>query len=353
MMVSSQQQMAQWFLGLQNHLMRSSEWAYFQNIYNQFSQNPSDLSAVSQFHRDLWNISFADDNVRNHFLNAVREYHQNQLQLKPVISKIPVDVMAKVNALEEKGHTPAFEIAPEKIKAMREHFEKRHTKDLNGNISEYALKDCIEAPHFLEIANDPKVLSVVENYLGVTPTIKVIEAWWSHAKKEEAKDAQLYHLDYDDYKFCKLFIYLTDVNEDSGPHVYVEGTHTCEKVKDYVLKNSHRTEEFMAWYLKKLRKSDAEVKEYFGKEGQKLCGPAGTNFIVDTRGVHKGLLPKNTSRLLCQVTYGITPQVPVPPPRLNKDEIEKLKMPSTFQSMPYAFINRLFLDFGESSVPRY
>ena len=67
------------------------------------------------------------------------------------------------------------------------------------------------------IANEPYTLSIVERYLGATPTILGYTAWWSFAQPDEARDAQLFHQDMDDYRFVKMFIYLSDVGPRTDP----------------------------------------------------------------------------------------------------------------------------------------
>lgn len=82
----------------------------------------------------------------------------------------------------------------------------------------------------MNIANDLAVLSIVQDYLGATPTISILICW-SIPKDGVAKDAQLFHRDVSDYKFVKLFIYLTDVVEESGPHLYIKQTVNSTKFR--------------------------------------------------------------------------------------------------------------------------
>ena len=114
--------------------------------------------------------------------------------------------------------------------------------------------------------------------------------WWSLGGRKEAKDAQLFHRDVDDFKFCKLFIYLTDVGENQGPHTYVEGSSSSSK-------------------LRKIRRyQDQEIIEAFGEEKIiKFVRDKGSMFIVDTYGFHKGTLPVDGNRLLLQIQYSLNP----------------------------------------------
>ena len=152
----------------------------------------------------------------------------------------------------------------------------------------YDREDLIEIPEIVAIANDSRVLNAVSEYLGVKPTISNVNCWWSFGDRESAKEAQFYHRDLDDYKFLKMFFYLTDVNADSGPHIYV--------------KESHKVNEL----LQLRRFSDEEVESKFDKITT-LIEPKGSCFIEDTYGIHKGQLPLKGNRLLLQIQYSYLP----------------------------------------------
>lgn len=157
-------------------------------------------------------------------------------------------------------------------------------------LAHYTRNSLAEFPEIVAIANDSKILNVVSKYLGVKPTISNINCWWSFGSRESAKEAQFYHRDMDDFKFVKLFFYLTDVTADSGPHIFVKGSHKSNK-------------------LTELRRfSDDEVIESFGNEKiTTLIEAKGACFLEDTYGVHKGQLPIKGNRLLLQVQYSYGP----------------------------------------------
>ena len=54
--------------------------------------------------------------------------------------------------------------------------------------------------------------------------------WWSSKSNfNDPKSAQEFHFDLDSIKWLKFFIYLTDVEANTGPHIYVKGTHNSKK----------------------------------------------------------------------------------------------------------------------------
>jgi hypothetical protein len=156
-------------------------------------------------------------------------------------------------------------------------------------MAHYKRDDLIGIPEIVQIANDSRVLNLVSEYLGVKPTISNINCWWSFGDREVAKEAQFFHRDVDDYKFLKMFFYLTDVHEENGPHIFVKGSHKVNKL------------------LELRRFSDNEVVENFGNHIITLIEPKGSCFIEDTYGIHKGQLPLRGKRLMFQVQYSYLP----------------------------------------------
>lgn len=158
------------------------------------------------------------------------------------------------------------------------------------HIANYERADLVRNKDILDIANDSGVISIAQDFLGATPTISNINVWWSFGGRVQAEEAQLYHRDVDDWKFCKFFVYLTDVESENGPHIYVKGTSVSDK-------------------LRKIRRyEDKEVEDTFGKENvTTFIKPKGSAFMVDTYGFHKGLIPKSGRRLLLQIQYSLNP----------------------------------------------
>lgn len=142
-------------------------------------------------------------------------------------------------------------------------------------------------PEAMELANNDVILSVVSQYLRCCPTIDNILSWWSIAGRPAPIEEQFFHRDNPSVRFLKLFIYLTDVTIEDGPHVFVKG--------------SHRTGELLT---KSTRFSDDEVVRAVSSERiVRFTGAFGTAFLEDTYGLHKGEVPTHSDRLIFQVTY--------------------------------------------------
>ena len=149
------------------------------------------------------------------------------------------------------------------------------------DIDEEAALTC---PEVQEYVTDPAMAAIARGYLGQPVLMDEVAFWWTTtARSEDANiNAQMYHQDRDRLSFLKFFIYLTDVTPDTGPHVYVRGTHAH-------LPRSLRGDG---------RKTDDAVKAAgLGANVSELSGPAGTIMAVDTIGLHKGKTPISGDRL--------------------------------------------------------
>lgn len=205
-------------------------------------------------------------------------------------------------------------VDPEQVAAMRAYFSEKTARDPyrptlgqflplteakpETHVAFFDSQTVIAAPHALELANHPLLLSSVEALLGCKPSIGYISAWWSLPGDGTAEQAENFHRDVDDWAFYKFFLYLTDVDEGSGPHVYVPGSHDRDT------------------HLDLRRYTEDEVKS-LGPEIH-FTGPAGSCFMENTYGLHRGLPPRDKPRLIFQVTYCLTglpyaPSSPIAP----------------------------------------
>jgi hypothetical protein len=150
----------------------------------------------------------------------------------------------------------------------------------------------VHAPHALEVANHPRILSAVSAVLGAKPTISYMTAWWSLPAGGAPEHAELYHRDYDDLRFIKLFLYLTDVDDTNGPHAFVRGSHRSDKL------------------VERVRFTEEDVAACFAPEDRlRMAGKAGTAFLENTFGLHRGIPPVSKPRLIFQVLYSLAPYI--------------------------------------------
>jgi len=214
-----------------------------------------------------------------------------------------------------------------------------------ANCGSYQREDVLGAPHLLELANRPELLELAEAYLGCTPTIYSVNFFWSFPERDaKYPQTQLYHRDFDDFRFCTLFLFLTDIKMSDGAHYFMRGTHRKEFVEQAY---NERVADKSAFPVDRLfmlaSYQERDVPALFGPEVEPVIGPAGHGVLEDTYGLHKGDVPK-TPRLLGWVRYGLYNNVTAyndhpagPAPR----EAGQGRIPDTPR---HRFINRLLVD---------
>jgi ectoine hydroxylase-related dioxygenase (phytanoyl-CoA dioxygenase family) len=144
---------------------------------------------------------------------------------------------------------------------------------------------------FVALALEPQVVALANAYIGMHSYLRGLEMWRNVPTDDPPKLSQLWHRDWDDVVNLKIFVYLSDVTEESGPFVFAPGTQPGGPrqldVKD--------------------RLSDEEMAQRIPREDWVVCtGPPGTVVFADTCGYHKGGKPTRGDRLLwtAQFTSG-------------------------------------------------
>lgn len=198
------------------------------------------------------------------------------------------------------GRTPCFGNFDRRLEFMPgEHAdaERRFGRPLlSGHYFERVL-DCDAA---LAVQRDPLLLDIAAHYLGGQAKLITTRVWWSFptgaASDADKNLASLgkYHFDLDDWRMLKFFFYLVPVDADTGPHVYVRGSHNRRILKHQMtLLVGHPAE---------------EVLNVYGEQSPiTLTGQAGLGFVEDPFGFHMGTVPTRTPRLMMEVGFGVSP----------------------------------------------
>jgi len=159
---------------------------------------------------------------------------------------------------------------------------------------DYNTVDLVNNADIQDLLTDPSLLHLAQRYLRCQPVADVLSMWW-HTNYHSAPDseaAQFYHYDMDRIKWFKVFIYLTDVGPNNGPHSFVAGSHRRGGIP---------------WRLRRkgyVRLTDDEVVECYASQRRlQLSAPRGSIIIEDTRGLHKGNAVVSDPRLILQLQF--------------------------------------------------
>jgi hypothetical protein len=159
---------------------------------------------------------------------------------------------------------------------------------------DYPVDALLDNPDVQSLLADASLLSLAQCYLGSRPRADVLSMWWHtpYHDKPDSLAAQLYHFDLDRIKWIKVFIYLTDVDADDGPHSFILGSHRTGGIPQRMLQRGY------------VRLSDEEVLEHYGVDKQIVfTAPRGTVIVEDTRGLHKGAVVRGKARLILQLQF--------------------------------------------------
>lgn len=159
---------------------------------------------------------------------------------------------------------------------------------------DFDMADVVANPDVQKLLCDLSFLSVAQSYLRARPVADVLGFWWNTAfnAKPSSAAAQYFHFDFDRVKWLKIFIYLTDVGPEGGPHTFVAGSHRTGGIPRSLLQRGY------------VRLSDEDVRaEYPDSALVEFSAPRGTILIEDTRGLHKGRRVERGDRLILQLQF--------------------------------------------------
>jgi hypothetical protein len=165
-------------------------------------------------------------------------------------------------------------------------------KDFLINLVKYGKGVPPDEP-LLKVALDRQLLEIVAAYLEMWPTLFSIGAWLNYPTDQPPAVSQLWHRDPEDLRLIKVFIYLSDVEQHSGPFSYIPRTQPFGAAVEEARRCG-----------KAPRLSDAEVGKVFPPSTWKVCtGGAGSMILADTVGYHSGGKPTSGVRILATFTY--------------------------------------------------
>ncbi len=192
-------------------------------------------------------------------------------------------------------------LTPSQIAEIRKNLQPGST---SGARFEHSVEDILTTPYLLDLALSEPVLSALANYFGCPPLLSNLRAWWSFVG--DGQGDQVFHRDIPSIKFCKFFIYLTDVGPADGPHQFIVGSHRFDHIKARLAKEgtSKDLEQFFATVDQKV--DDGLISKFLSDDLVTITGPAGTTFLEDTYGIHKAVPPTGGSRLIFHAQYAMT-----------------------------------------------
>jgi hypothetical protein len=191
------------------------------------------------------------------------------------------------------GANRKLEFMPDEHEAAEQRFNQAI---LNGNYFEKVL----ECDPVLAVQRDPLLQAIAAHYLGGHARLSSTRIWWTFPTKR-ASEAQKrlasqdeYHFDLLDWRMLKFFFHLKPVDEGTGPHVYVRGSHRRRALR-------HQFTPFIGHPV------DDVLKVYGADKAVTLLGNAGFGFVEDPFGFHRASVAERTPRLMMEIAFGVSP----------------------------------------------
>ena len=156
---------------------------------------------------------------------------------------------------------------------------------ININNDQQRSENIVDIKKAFDFVNRVGFNKIVKDYFQEN-TCNFTATSWNTSPFKKASGITKFHRDRDGYKELKIFIYLNDVNENSGPHVYAT--------------NSHRNKNFR--FIPQFRYEDEEIKKCYN-ETIIFCGKKGYCVAEDTTGLHRGTPPKNMTRSILEFVF--------------------------------------------------
>ncbi|PJG53244.1 hypothetical protein CVM73_21640 [Bradyrhizobium forestalis] len=286
-------------------------------------QSAPKKAKISQFRRLLWHVNRTDLGwaVKAGLTalqlpaRAKRVALLKQLPTKPewteASRKLAEDGYVDVSALVDRSLAEAVaSFADGKVKRLNElvgQQKERHKSFWVSLLDEDLVNGSFATDHpFVRYALQPAALRIIGDFMHDLPQLSDVVLTLSQPTPNQALSfSQLWHLDHDDKRVCKLFIYLTDVQDTAdGPFTFIPAG------PSKAFRNSLKS-----------HMSDAQVFAKTGPEVVKeMIAPRLSSFIVNTaRCLHMGSrIQSDHSRLLYTATYIQQPRIfPEPPARFR------------------------------------
>jgi hypothetical protein len=238
--------------------------------------------------------------------------------LSPEIAKI-------VGDMKQNGyHTLGQVLDQNQLDEIISHFDKcdiyrghfasksnripRKLDDIGESLNaSYSLSDIINAPHIIELANDPRILAAASAYIGCLPSLFSVNVYWPFADAEiTEKSIHGIHRDQDDFKFCSFFVYLSDCDKNDGAHQYIRSTHRPDIMEDVFAKIDPEGQIDQGKFFSTLfEQGDRAYEQLFGDMIDYLQGKPGDGFITDPWGLHRACPNITNDRRVIWIRYGL------------------------------------------------
>lgn len=231
------------------------------------------------------------DSVQKRLLDHLREEGYAKLPFSELVSDTDV-----VRELEKNGDRFVAETEAELTKEATggdSALRRREGKEFVIRKYSYGIELGLDDP-WLRLALSRRLLDVANAYLGMWSKLEYVDLWYNPPAAEgERKSSQRWHRDYNDRRLLKGFLYLVDVDEETGPFEYVPRTAPGGEL-----------DHLWAWQpLGTTYPPQEELADQVEGRAVTFTAQKGTLILCNTSGFHRGGFVTGKPRALATVTY--------------------------------------------------
>jgi hypothetical protein len=147
---------------------------------------------------------------------------------------------------------------------------------------------------WLRLGVNSRLLELANTYLEMWSKLEYVDVWYtSPAGGDERRSSQRWHRDFNDRHLLKAFLYLVDVDEQTGPF-------------EYVPRSAPGGELDRLWPWRPLGENyppEDELAERIGDRAVTFTAPKGTLIFCNTSGFHRGGFASGKARALATFTW--------------------------------------------------
>jgi hypothetical protein len=147
---------------------------------------------------------------------------------------------------------------------------------------------------WLRFGVDRRLLDIANTYLGMWTKLEYIDVWYTPpAGEEQRRSSQRWHRDFNDRHLLKAFLYLVDVDEQTGPF-------------EYVPRSAPGGELEKLWPWRPLGENyppEDELADRIDGRAVTFTAPKGTLIFCNTSGFHRGGFASGKPRVLATFTW--------------------------------------------------
>lgn len=214
--------------------------------------------------------------------------------------------------LEDEGFSYLPALSKSKLLKIKDEINAmpvKKSKNKDGVLLKeyYESADLAGSPAVMEFATNPDTYNLVSSYLQAPAVIQYLTAWRTFGNVPENPEMH-FHIDHHGHRFLKLFVYLSDVEEGDGQHEYIKNTHRWARLKSSSLMKNNLNFAIQIRTKRRFKGSfwtnSVAIERACDEKIEKVTGKAGTVFIEDTSGLHRGTKVRNPKpRLALQILF--------------------------------------------------